>query len=71
MAYGSVGGNREIKMLYRKVTIWPGQEKGKTWVSYSAENGRDLSMGQERNADLPKIIAWAKAHRLEIEDRRS
>ena len=57
-------------MLYQKLTIW--MEGGEIWHALRGDpNYRDLSMSRISERDLEKTIAWARMHRMEIEDRRN
>ena len=57
-------------MLYRKLILWTDPITRKPWIAYSAENGRDISMGQTNERDAERSIVWAQSHGMEIEDTR-
>ena len=56
-------------MLYRKATYWTSAE-GQNWHAFSAENGRDISMGVLNSHEVERSIAWAKSHNMAIDDLR-
>ena len=57
-------------MLYRKATYWT-DKTGQIWHSYSAENGRDLTMGILKPWEVSRSLAWAKMHNMTIDDQRA
>lgn len=60
--------------FYTHATLWTDPQTGETWHALKKHNGAgftDLSMSVLRKHDVPRLIDWARSHRMVIEDNRS